>query len=84
MSSFQAAGRDLGILTDPKEEERTTLSRSIRSIGYKKDYLEDTWFPPQAFREFIQNLLVTPSFTSRHYCNGNFYLVRTASSCPIT
>jgi hypothetical protein len=58
MASSQAERYHSGIPTSPKEEDRTTLSRGIRTIGYKRDYLEDEWFAHHAIRELIQNKLV--------------------------
>ena len=56
------------------EEDRTTLGRSIRTIGYKKDYLQDEWFADHAFRELIQNQSVVSSFISRRHINGKIFL----------
>jgi hypothetical protein len=83
MALPQTVDHRSGIPTDPKEEDRTILGRGIRTIGYKRDYLEGEWFAWHAIRELIQNKLVPPSFTSRHHINGNFHLVRMAFSCLI-
>jgi hypothetical protein len=74
----------LGIPKDPKEEDRTTLGRGIRKIGYERDYLEGEWFAWHAIRELIQNKLVTPLFASGSHIDGNYHLVRMAFLWLIT